>query len=334
MKKILVIISAVIVAAACAAPPTNREAAPANANVATAPSPAAVTEADAIAKEKAVWDTIKNKDYEAFGNMLDEGQVEVTGEAVNDKAASIANVKVFEPSDVNFSDWKFLSIDKDAFVVSYTVSYKGKYKGKDFPPESAHASSAWVNRAGKWLAKYHQECPVKAAMPPPARPAEKAKAAAPPAASPVMAAAGPDPIANEKMIWDFLKNKNYDAFAANLASDAIEVEPDGVFDKAGSVKGVSQVDLSKAVVSDFQSVKLDDDASLVVYMVKTPGGLAPNGARHATIWANRAGKWLAVFHHGGTPVTKPGAMPETKPAAAPSPTKSASPVVKPPMKKT
>jgi hypothetical protein len=330
MKKILVIICALIVAAACAAPPTNREAAPANANVATAPSPA-VTEADAIAKEKAAWDAIKNKDYEAFGNMLDEGQVEVTGEAVNDKAASIANVKVFEPNDVNFSDWKFLSIDKDAFVVTYTVSYKGKYKGKEFPAESARASSAWVNRAGKWLAKYHQECPVKPAMPPPARPADKAKAAASPVASPVTAAAGPDPIANEKMIWDFLKNKNYDAFAANLASDSIEVEPDGVFDKAGSVKGVSQIDLSKAVVSDFQAVKLGDDASLVVYISKNSGS-APNEERHATIWANRAGKWSAVFHHGGTPVTKPGAMTETKPAASPSPKMGASPPMKP-MKK-
>ena len=330
MKKILVIISVLIVAAACAAPPTNREAAPANANVATAPSPA-VTEADAIAKEKAAWDAIKNKDYEAFGNMLDEGQIEVTGEAVNDKAASIANVKVFEPTDVNFSDWKFLSIDKDAFVVTYTVSYKGKYKGKEFPAESARASSAWVNRGGKWLAKYHQECPVKPAMPPPARPADKAKTAASPVASPVTAAAGPDPIANEKMIWDFLKNKNYDAFAANLASDSIEVEPDGVFDKAGSVKGVSQIDLSKAVVSDFQAVKLDDDASLVVYMSKNSGS-APNEERHATIWANRAGKWSAVFHHGGTPVTKPGAMAETKPAASPSPKMAASPPMKP-MKK-
>lgn len=330
MKKILVIISALIVAAACAAPPTNREAAPANANVATAP--AAVTEADAVAKEKAAWDAIKNKDYEAFGNMLDEGQVEVTGEAVNDKAASIANVKVFEPSDVNFSDWKFLSIDKDVFVVTYTVSYKGKYKGKEFPAESARASSAWVSRGGKWLAKYHQECPVKPAITSPARPADRAKAAASPVASPVTAAAGPDPIANEKMIWDFLRNKNYDAFAANLASDSIEVEPDGVFDKAGSVKGVSQIDLSKAVVSDFQAVKLDDDASLVVYMSKNSGS-APNEERHATIWANRAGKWSAVFHHGGTPVTKPGAMAETKPAASPSPTKSASPAIKPPMKK-
>jgi hypothetical protein len=290
-----------------------------------------MTEADAIAKEKAIWDTIKNKDYEAFGNMLADDWVEVTGEAVYDKAGSIATVKEFQPSEATFSDWKFLSINKDAFVVTYTVSVKGKYKGKDLPTEPARASSAWVNRGGKWLAEYHQECLIKKAMPP-AHSGSAAKAAASPTASPAMAAAGPDPIANEQMIWDFLKNKNYDAFAAELANDAIEVEPDGVYDKVGTVKGVSQRDLSKAVLSDFQMLKLDDDASLVVYMVKNPG-FAPTGERHATIWANRAGKWLAVFHHGGTPVMKPAATAETKASASPSPATAASPAMKPPMKK-
>jgi hypothetical protein len=322
MKKILVIVSMLIVAVACAAPPTNT---PSNANVATAPAAVAMTEADAIAKEKAIWDSIKNKDYEAFGNMLADDQLEVMGEAVNDKAGSLAGIKDFEPTEVNFSDWKFLSIDKDAYVITYTANVKGKYKGKDFPAESDRASSAWVNRGGKWLAIYHQECQVKPPMPPP----PVAKAVASPAAGPAVVATGSDPIANEKMIWDFLKNKNFDAFAAALASDAIEVEPDGVFDKAGIVKGVSQIDFSKSVLSDFQTVKLDDDASLVVYMVKNTG-FAPNGERHATIWANRAGKWLAVFHHGGTAVMKPAAMTETKPAASPAPKMAASPATKTP----
>lgn len=324
MKKILVIISALIVAAACAAPPTNSP--PTNANVATAPAVAAMTEADAIAKEKAIWDTIKNKDYDAFGNMLDEDQVEVTGETVNDKAGSISMVKEFEPSEVNFSDWKFLPIDKDAFVVTYTVNMKGKYKGKEFPAESGRASSAWVNRNGKWLAKYHQECPVKAAMPPAARPAGAAKAAA----SPAMVASGSDPIANEKVVWDLFKSKNYDAFAALLAPDFMEVEPDKVYDKAGTVKGVSEFDASKAVLSDWKVVNLDDDAKLVTYVAKMPGA-PPDGERHSTIWVNRDGKWLGLFHHGGTPVMKPGAMMENKPAASPSPATAASPAK--PMKK-
>lgn len=342
MKKILVIVSMLIVAAACSAPPTNREASPANANVATAPAAAAMTEAEAIAKEKAIWETIKNKDYEAFANMLDEDQVEVMGAAVHDKAGSIATVKDFEPSEVTFSDWRYLSIDKDAFVIIYTASVKGKFKGKEFPPESDRCSSAWVNRNGKWLAKYHQECPVKPAMQTAGNASKAntnsaAKAGSSPAASHTMAT-GADPIANEKMVWDMFKSKDYDGFAAVLAPDFLEVEPDKVYDKAESVKGVSLFDASKAVLSDWKATNIDADAALVTYLAKIPGA-PPEGERHSTIWANRDGKWLALFHHGGTPVMKPGAMAAPKASASPSPTLAAtpatkaSPATKPPIKR-
>lgn len=321
MKKFLLLVSALFFAAACSAPSPDREAAPAtNANAASEPVAAAMTEAGAIANEKAIWDTIKNKDYAAFGNMLADDQLEVTEEGVFDKAGSIASVKEFEPSEVVFSDWKFLSIDKDAFVVIYKVDVKGKYKGKEFPPESGRASSAWVKRAGKWLAIYHQRCEIRSATPPTAAPAKSpAKAAASPAGTPALAT-GPDPVANEKIVWDFFKTRNYDAFAAVLAPEFIEVEPTGVYDKAGSVKGVSEVDASKAVLSDWKTIKLDDDAALDTYLVKMPGmpGMSADGERHSSIWVKRDGKWLAIFHHGGTTVMKPGAMAAPKEAASPA----------------
>ncbi len=318
MKKIVVVVSALIVVAACAAPPTNREAtSPANANVATEPSTVALTEADAIAKEKAIWDTIKVKDYDAFAAMLATDQLEVLPEGVKDKAATVTGVKQFEPSEINFSDWKYLSLDKDAFVVTYTVAVKGKYQGKDFPLESARASSAWVNRAGKWLGIYHQECPVKPATPAPASKSEPAKAASSPTATPAAPpATGPDPIANEKIVWDLFKSKNYDAFAALLAPNQVEVEPDNVYDRAGTIKGVTMFDASKAVLSDWKAVNLDDEAALVTYTVKNPSpGFAPEGERHSTIWVKRDGKWMALFHHGGTPVRKPSPPPSPSPAA-------------------
>ncbi len=313
MKKTFLLIAALIVISACATPPpANREATP----PATA-SPAAVvmTEADAIAKEKAIWDTIKKKDWDAFGNMLAEDQMEVTGEGVLDKTASIDSVKKFEPTEVVFSDWKFLSIDKDAFIVIYTANTKGKYDGKEFAPLSARASSAWVNRGGKWLAIYHQECPVKPPMP---MPVSKEKAAPSPTSTPAAApATGPDPGANDRIVWDLFKAKNYDAFASLLAPDLIEVEPDGVYDRAGTVKGVTMFDASKAVLSDFKSVNLDDDAALVTYTVKSAGPpSAPLGVRHSTIWVRRDGKWMGLFHHGGTTVMKP--MPSASPSPAPS----------------
>ena len=148
MKKILILVSMLTVAAACAAPPSNQPTLDTNrnANVAANTSAPTVSEADAIAKEKAIWDTIKQKDYEAFADMLAEDQVEVATDGVHDKAGSIAGVKQFEPSEVNFSEWKFLPIDKDAFIVVYTAASKGKYQGKPFPPTTARCSSAWVRR--------------------------------------------------------------------------------------------------------------------------------------------------------------------------------------------
>ena len=330
MKKIFLLIAVLILTGACAAPPANREAAP---PAAASPAAVAMTEADAIAKEKAIWDTIKNKDWDAFGNMLADDQLEVTGEGVNDKAASIASVKKFEPTEVVFSDWKFLSIDKDAFIVIYTANTKGKYDGIEFKPVSARASSAWVNRGGKWLAIYHQECPVKPPMPP-AKTSTKSPATATssPAAAPVLTAAGPDAIANEKMVWDLFKAKNWDAFAALLAPDSIEVESEGVYDKAESVKGVSTFDASKFELSDFKTVNLDADAMLVTYVSKMAGmtkmaGMSPDGERHSTIWVNRDGKWLALFHHGGTAVMKPAptAVPSPSPVVSPKASPKASP---------
>ena len=330
MKKILILVSMLTVAAACAAPPTNQPAVETNrnANVAATSAPT-VSEADAIAKEKAIWDTIKQKDYDAFADMLAEDQVEVATDGVHDKAGSIAGVKQFEPSEVNFSDWKFLPIDKDGFIVVYTAAYKGKVQGKPFPPTTMRCSSAWVRRNNKWLAVYHQECPLKKSPPPPP---PAAKPASSPAAKPMVGTPGPDPIENEKLVWDLFKSKNYDAFAELLVPEFIEVEPDNYYDKAGTVKGVSMFDASKSVLSDWKAVKLDETSSLVTYMVMN-AGYAPKGERHSTIWVHRGGKWLGLFHHGGTPVEKPSAMIETKPSpaakTAASPAMKASPAMTP-----
>jgi hypothetical protein len=107
--------------------------------------------------------------------------------------------------------------------------------------------------------------------------------------------AGSDVTANEKMVWDALKSGNYDAFASYLASDSMEIEADGVYDKAGSVKSVSGMNFSKTELGDWRTMKLDDDASVVTYTVKLPG--LPT-EYHSTIWANRNGKWQALLHQG------------------------------------
>lgn len=311
MKKILLFVSVFVLLVGCTAPPTNQVALDTNKNTNDTETSPVLTESAAIAQEKAIWDTIKNKNYDAFAAMLTNEQVEVLPDGVLDKTATIAGVKDFEPSEVTFSDWKFLPIDKDAIVLTYTVSFKGKVKDKEFPPETVRASSAWVNRNGKWLGIYHQESPMAPApSPSPAPYGTPATSTASPVSSPSPITTTDDVIANERAIWDALKAKNYDGFAAALAPESIEVEPNGVHDKAGTMRLIRGFDFSKAELSEFRAVPFDSDASLVIYKVKLPGpGL---GEYHSTIWAKRDGKWLAVYHQG-TPIiaTAPATSPAT-----------------------
>ena len=92
----------------------------------------------------------------------------------------------------------------------------------------------------------------------------------------------------------------------------VEIEADGVYDKAGSVKSVGMFDASKFELSDWKAAKIDNDAALDTYLVKSTDPKWDT-ERHTTIWANRGGKWMALLHIG-TPVAKP---PTAKPEAGP-----------------
>ena len=301
MKKIFALVPLLIFAIACTAPPGNTNMT-SNANKAGEMKSTGPSEADIIAKEKAGWDAIKKKDWDALGKLLAPDFIDVEDDGVYDKAGSIASLKDYNLAEVTFSDWKMLTIDKDAVILTYNLNPKGTNKGQTVPPGPYHAAAAYVNRNGEWVGIYYQQTLAKTAPPSPSPGGNQpAKASASPAAKP--GETGSDAAANEKLVWDALKKKDYDAFAAYLASDAMEVEADGVYDKAGSKKNVSMFDASKTELSDWKTVKFDSDASLVTYLVKTPG-MNPDQERHSTIWVNRDGKWLALYHQG-TPVAQP-----------------------------
>jgi hypothetical protein len=318
MKRTILLAAFLLAASACTTttPTTNNANTPpantnanANANTTNTPQAEAPVTADTItAQEKQIWDKIKNKDSDGFAGMLADDFIYIAGDGIYDKAGTVEGVKNLEITDLTLADWKVVMLDKDAAAVTYTVSMKGTSNGQPIPDSTLRASSAWVKRGDKWVGVYHQECERKDA-PPSSTPAAKASPTpeAKPAESP-----SDDPAAREKQVWDALKKKDYDAFASFLAEDQIEVEESGVYDKAGTIKGVSQADLSKAMLSDFKTVNLNSNATLVTYLVKGPPAIfGPLGERDSSIWVNRGGKWLAVFHHG-TRVTPPAKMPARK----------------------
>lgn len=304
MKRIILLAALAFAASGCATTtqaPSNANAPttpPANTANSATPKPAADAANSAITdQEKQIWDTIKKKDPNAFAAMLADDFVYVAIDGIFDKAGTVNGVKQLDLTDLTLSEWKTVMLDKDAAIVTYLVNMKGTSGGHPIPPTPLRASSAWVNRGGKWIGVFHQETEVEEtpSTPPPMSTKPQAKASPTAEAKPAEGNSD-DPIAREKQVWDALKKRDYVAFANFLADDRIEVRSMGVSDKVGSVNGVQQVDLSGASLSNFKVVKLDDDASLTTYMVKYPAAVSPNPERASSIWVNRGGKWLAVFH--------------------------------------
>jgi hypothetical protein len=319
MKRILLPLLLLACAAACAPAPSNNANTNANVNASNvnaantnASSSATASDADLIAKEREIYDNLKKKDSAAFGAMLGEDFIYVTSDGIYDKAGTIKDAGTVDFNDVSLTDFKVLHIDTDAAVITYTSDIKSTSGGKSMA-QKAHESSVWVNRGGKWVALFHQDCEVHA-MPAPAGASANTNTSAnsnkaTTAASPASAAATTtaDAEANEKMVWDALKRKDANGFANFLADDALEVEQDKVYTKSESTSTVPTLAfLSTVTIGDFQTKKIDADASIVTYTVKGTGpDKKPFTERHSTVWANRGGKWLAVFHHGGTEVAPP-----------------------------
>lgn len=326
MKRLIALAALLCAASGCTTTTENANTGAntnnANAAATATATPAAVSQADIEAKEKQTWDAVKTKNADAFGAMLAEDFIYVSDDGVYDKAGTIKGVQGGSTGDAVLSNFKFLPIDADAAAVTYDVAWTGTRDGKPVT-ENMRASSAWAKRGGNWVVVYHQD--TVAGAPPPGETAANANtsnANAPAAnansnsaasntntaapsnantsASPTTAEAA-NPIDKEKKVWEELKAKDYAAFATDLADDAVEVEPQGRMDKAGTVAGVKMMDASKYTLSDWKETKIDGDASVVTYLVKSADGKEEE--RHSTVWAKRGPRWYAILHQG-TPVRK------------------------------
>jgi hypothetical protein len=302
MKKILVSVCFfVLTVAGCTTQPVGNKDTPANTNAGQPAAPksmAVPSEADVIANEKATWDAIKKKDWDALGNMMASDFIEVLDSGMQDKAAAMAGVKDFEVSDVIYADWKTIPISKDAAILTYSATVKGKFKGETVPEGPYRNTAVWVNRSGQWLAVFFQSTRVAEMPSPMPSPATESKSS--PASSPLQPAeTSSDLIANEKIVWELFKSRKFDVFAALLAPEFVQVESTGYYDKASAVQGVQQMGAFQYELGNWKSTKFNDDSGVVTYTVTSSG----EKSYASSIWANRDGRWIALLHQG-TPAEK------------------------------
>ena len=128
-------------------------------------------------------------------------------------------------------------------------------------------------------------------------------------------------IANERAINDAIAKGDMKTFHANIASDAVGIDP-------GGISKVNAPDFDKMLLaSKIQSWNIDGSQfywigdTTVVHMYRWTGKGTydghpiPSPTWASTIWTNKGGKWMAAFHQETT------AMPAAPaPAAKPAPT--------------
>jgi len=114
------------------------------------------------ARVKAEWEALKNKDKEAYAELLadDYEGVEVDGRGERNKTQSLNELA--DENVYNYTLWgfKLIPLGPDAALVIYEVTMQ-------FPPKAqvrysrVYITELWVKRAGRWKELHYQETHVK-----------------------------------------------------------------------------------------------------------------------------------------------------------------------------
>jgi uncharacterized protein (TIGR02246 family) len=115
--------------------------------------------------------------------------------------------------------------------------------------------------------------------------------------------------ANERAINAALQKGDAAGFQALAANDAISVDPMGVTPIAEFMKMFSQFKISGVTIDQVKVTFLNDTAAVITYRWQGKGSVmgqpVPPVALASTAWANRGGKWVAVFHQETIPAPMP-----------------------------
>jgi len=117
-------------------------------------------EAQIIALEKAGWEAWKNKNVAWFQTNLAEDALQVNGGGVLNKSQIVKNTATdCEIKSYSLDNFKFLMLDKNSALITFTGMQDGVCGGKTIPAK-VHSTSVYVKRGGKWLNALYTETPA------------------------------------------------------------------------------------------------------------------------------------------------------------------------------
>ena len=131
---------------------------------AQAPPDRAAIEKTLMANENKINDAFSKKDIATLKTMIVDDGVGVDPMGANTAAEMFKQLPTMDMkvSDTKLSDFKFIWVDANTVVMTYTWTGKGTMMGQPVP-SPAYASTVWTKRGNAWKAVFHQET---AAAPP------------------------------------------------------------------------------------------------------------------------------------------------------------------------
>ena len=110
---------------------------------------------DAIeAKEKAAWQSFKDKKADEFKSVVDKDIRCVYADGVSNLGKELADMKKWDMKSFTISDYNIVSVGTDTVMSTYKVVVEGTYDGKD-ASGTFNAGSVWKMAKGGWQAIFH-----------------------------------------------------------------------------------------------------------------------------------------------------------------------------------
>jgi hypothetical protein len=118
-------------------------------------------------------------------------------------------------------------------------------------------------------------------------------------AAPV-SASGMTPLARETAVWNAVKAKRMDVFAASMTPNFVGVYAWGTHDRSQELRVVRDQTLRSFAIRNFRSRMVDTNNMLMTYTADVEGSEDNKSFSgrywNTSLWHRTRGKWLTVYH--------------------------------------
>jgi hypothetical protein len=244
--------------------------------------PASLAGAPLVMLEKDLIRAEKSHNLQSIDTALAPEFLEIAGNGrLYTKPEIMEVVKDIQIEDYALENFRVLNVRDDLGIVTYEATVRGSYKGQAFPMRN-YLSSTWRRQKNRWQMVFHTSTPIP----------EQAAVEAP-----------PDALERERRLLDSELHHNVEAIMAVLADDFREIGGDGgLYGKADIPRLLADVRIDEVTAHDMVATPLGSGAVLVTYRVEGKGAFkekpVPIHFGVSSVWQERGGKWLLVFHQG------------------------------------